>query len=518
MTEPNQTLPGHETQSQEMNCPACGRFVGAVVKCPYCGAKVTKRMSLMVTRWAAVLLATVGLFLLYLMAKHRDIPVVPLNTVQPTMNFAQIRVVGTVDNDARPFRSGMGMSFNVDDGTGKITVFITKKQMDELIEENMVPKAGDSINFAGGLSVSDEQMSMRLLSVKEMKLERAPVLSVRLADIDHSMAGTSISVAGKVSALVSPPTNSRRPYELKINDGTDERLITFWQSEYDQIANPEALAGAYIRARVSVARYQKTLQLKLASGQDIEILDQMPEMGEVPKTPAQKAATTYEQKKTAAAPQRDFSRGRQSMVALTPLADISADQEGKTVRVQGVVRQVYLPEAGSKAPYSVTLRDGEASLRAVYWSNVHDVIAESPSVGATFQMEGTVEAYEGKPQLKVTSGYTVKRVSASSADAPAATFTFIPLANLSGVKNAQQVNVRGVLGPQRDLGGKGVAYTLTEDGDSVDLVIWNDTLSADFIPLLKEGAQVLLYHVQLGEYQGKQQVKAGKSTTVRVAP
>ncbi len=33
-------LPGHETQSDEMACPKCGRFVGAAVTCPYCGAKV----------------------------------------------------------------------------------------------------------------------------------------------------------------------------------------------------------------------------------------------------------------------------------------------------------------------------------------------------------------------------------------------------------------------------------------------------------------------------------------------
>ena len=39
MTVNKEALPGHETQSSEMNCPSCGRFVGAVTKCPYCGAK-----------------------------------------------------------------------------------------------------------------------------------------------------------------------------------------------------------------------------------------------------------------------------------------------------------------------------------------------------------------------------------------------------------------------------------------------------------------------------------------------
>ena len=127
MTDSKQVLPGHETQSEEMNCPNCGRFVGAVTKCPYCGSKVEKRMSLVAIRWAAVLLATIGLFLLYLMAKHREIPVVMLGDVQPTMNFGQIRVVGQVASDARTFRNG-GMGFNVSDGTGTIMVFVSAKQ------------------------------------------------------------------------------------------------------------------------------------------------------------------------------------------------------------------------------------------------------------------------------------------------------------------------------------------------------------------------------------------------------
>ena len=172
MSDPKQPLPGHETQSSEMNCPACGRFVGAVAKCPYCGSKVEKRMSLVAIRWAAVLLSTIGLFLLFLMAKHRDIPVVLLGDVQPTMNFGQIRVVGKVDGDARTFRNG-GMGFNVSDGTGSIMVFVSQKQAKDLVDLNLVPRAGDTIDFAGGLNISDEESSMRLLSVRHVKLVRS---------------------------------------------------------------------------------------------------------------------------------------------------------------------------------------------------------------------------------------------------------------------------------------------------------------------------------------------------------
>ena len=45
--------------------------------------------------------------------------------------------------------------------------------MDALTESNLVPKAGDAIDFVGSLNISDEQSSMRLLSVKELHLTRA---------------------------------------------------------------------------------------------------------------------------------------------------------------------------------------------------------------------------------------------------------------------------------------------------------------------------------------------------------
>ena len=251
MTENKQALPGHETQSDEMNCPNCKRFVGAVSKCPYCGTKVEKRMSLVAIRWAAVLLATLGLFLLYLMAKHREIPVVMLGNIKPTMNFGQIRVVGQVD-DARTFKSG-GMGFNVSDGTGTIMVFVSQKQAKDLADLNLVPRAGDAINFAGGLNISDEESSMRLLSVKDLSLTRATASSVRLADVNDSLVGTTISIAGKVVGVEAPPADSKRPYDIKIADDSGEQTLNCWTTEFDQIKNKDSLVGSYVRVRISVA-------------------------------------------------------------------------------------------------------------------------------------------------------------------------------------------------------------------------------------------------------------------------
>ncbi len=173
-TSKPQPLPGHETQSEEMACPKCGRFVGAATKCPYCGAKVEKRMSLVAIRWAAVLLSTVGLFLLYLMARSREPERIRIGDIETTMNFGVVRLSGEVRNDPRPFKNGNGMSFNVSDGTGTIIVFVDQTQRQDMIDGGLVPRKGDGIDFVAQLQASSSGHSARIRSLKpaSFKLER----------------------------------------------------------------------------------------------------------------------------------------------------------------------------------------------------------------------------------------------------------------------------------------------------------------------------------------------------------
>lgn len=514
MTDNHQALPGHETQSEEMNCPKCGRFVGATTKCPYCGAKVEKRMSLVAIRWAAVLLATLGLFLLYLMAKHREIPVVQLGDIKPTMNFGQIRVDGVVESDARTFRTGGGMGFNFSDGTGTIMVFISQKQAKDMVERNLVPKAGDKVNFAGGLNIADDKTSMRLLSVDDFQLTRAPAATVRLADITTEMKGSSVTISGKVMDLFPPPADSKRPYALKVKDESGEQTINFWQTEYDQIANKDVLVGSYVRARVSVAAYQDKLQLKLPAGQDLEILDGPPAAIEY-STPAQKAAAA-DRKEAAPAP-RDFSRGRSAPSTSLSVGEVTSAQAGQTIRVRGRVASVSDPKEGTKQPYAVVLRDGDASLRATYWSNVNDVIQVKPTPGALFEMEGVVEVYRDKPQLKVSSGYKVKLVDDTPASAPAVDVSqAVAVSSITAADIGQSRVVKGVLGAPRALRG-GVAYALTDDTGTIDLVLWESIIPVDVLGALDEGAKIAATGV-VGEYEGKLQIKAAAGYSAMVIP
>ena len=511
MTEKKEALPGHETQSDEMNCASCGRFVGAATRCPYCGAKVEKRISLLATRWAAVLLATVGLFLLWLMAVKKEVPVVMLGNIQPTMNFGQIRVIGQSKGDAMQNRTGGGWRFTVDDGTDSMIVWVSKKQAEELNENNQMPKTGDAVDFVGSLSISDEQSSLRLLSVKEFKLTRAPAKEVALADVSSSMKGTSIQVAGKVLGLTPPAADSKRPYTLDLADDSGRQQLTFWQAEYDQIENPAALEGAFIQARVSVDSYKGKLQLILSSGKDLHIIDALPKFQQG-KSVAEKAAESYHQEKPSA---RDFSRGRSSTLKAMPIATVTPEQKGETVRVRGTVKTVRSPKQGSSQPWSLIMEDGDTTLRIVYWDSVNDVLAKRPKPGAVFEAEGIVDVYQDRPQLKILSGYKLLQIEPPPADT-AAPEKAVMVADISSKIKGKVRTLKGTLGDRRSL-GKGTAYTLTDDSGSIDLVLWDSTVSPKVFKTLKDGITVEATG-KVGEYKGILQLVANPGVSVVVIP
>ena len=513
-----ETLPGHETQSDEMNCPSCGRFVGAVTKCPYCGAKVSKRMSLTATRWAAVLLATIGLFLLYLMAKNREIPVVQLGKIEPTWNFGLIRVEGTVATDARPFKSGRGMSFNVDDGTGRMVVFTTERQMEALKEMNLVPKAGDRIAFDAQLNISDDKSNLKISGLKTFVLEKAPADAVRIADLNVKLAGKTVSIVGQTAGLKPPAEGTNQPWKLTLSDGTGEIEVSFWPAEYAQLANPAELerSGTWVRARVDVGKYQNQVQVKLGSGKDLEILPEAPEIPGAYLSPAEKAAAkvaakaepeaapapVVEEAPAAPAPKRDFSRGRLGS-AVEPIAAVTADRKGGRVKIAGAV--VFVGEKKGNQPVSVIVKDEAGdSIYVKYFDDVAAELDEAPAKGDAVEIEGVVDAWNGKASILVQDA--AKWVKTGKA-APA------PAKKKAAAKKA--AGRTGVLGAPRDLAGKGVAYPFKEGEAEIDLIIWNDTVAG--LPALAEGMTVCVEGAREGEYEGKAQLKATKFTRITVA-
>jgi len=139
-------------------CPSCNRYIGPVGKCPYCNTDAGPPPLMRAMRLVALLLATAGLLLLYLTARHREPPLVRIADITPVMNFAQVRVAGTVSRKAYISRNRDSISFTVADDSGSIRVAAYRHVASALLESNQTPGAGDHVEVSGSLSVTADAM------------------------------------------------------------------------------------------------------------------------------------------------------------------------------------------------------------------------------------------------------------------------------------------------------------------------------------------------------------------------
>ena len=403
-TSKPQPLPGHETQSEEMACPKCGRFVGAATKCPYCGAKVEKRMSLVAIRWAAVLLSTVGLFLLYLMARSREPERIRIGDIETTMNFGVVRLSGEVRNDPRPFKNGNGMSFNVSDGSGSIIVFVDQAQRKAMADAGLLPRKGDGIDFVAQLQASSSGSSARIRSLNPSSFQLTrddgtPVARASAADdgekagapersasapsakdfgpavafsaVDASLVGQSVVLEGTVVAIKEPAADTKQPYVVTLTNGVEGVDLKVWPDQFLQIPDAQSLTGTAVRVRAAVKLWKDQVDLQLKKGSDLQRV----------------------------VPDAEKPRGRRPPV---PVAQVTAEAAGNYVTVEGALSGAS-DRAGKGTAY--TLADDTGSILVVFWNDSVPVdLQQKAAAAARVRVNGKVKDFQGT--LQVTPGPT----------------------------------------------------------------------------------------------------------------
>jgi hypothetical protein len=135
-------------------CPSCNRYIGPAGCCPYCTATATASPMLKAIRVTAVLLATAGLLLLYVASRHSDPPLVGISEITPVMNFAHVRVSGTVTKRAYVSKDRGYVGFTIDDGSGRLRVVAYRNVAKTLFADKTLPAGGDEVDVRGSLSVS----------------------------------------------------------------------------------------------------------------------------------------------------------------------------------------------------------------------------------------------------------------------------------------------------------------------------------------------------------------------------
>lgn len=478
-------LPGQADQPAEIICSKCGHFVGALTRCPHCGARAETRTSVRAFRYAALGLGTIGLGLLYLMATHREIPTIQIGEIKQTMNFAYVKVSGTVSSDPRVFKEGgkaRSLRFMVDDGSGEISVTAFRTQAQALVDENRLPRAGDRVEVAGALSMSaDDEVVMRLQVPEHLKVLRAEVPVTPLGTITAAQEGSSVMVEGVITKVAVPPAGTKVPWVVALRDDSGEQEITFWQDIYDEFPDKSLLTpGNPVRARVSVRTYKDKLQLMLNTADDMES----------PSGP--KAALKAADSKAPAASARPARpvRSERAGAALrsggeVPLADLNTTMTGRVVSFYGRVAEVKPPTPETKEPYKVVLEEGGAKILVVYWDNVAQRLgSNTPIIGALMKVNGQLGQYENELEIKIVYSDQLALVDVQPpASKPAPSEGARTIGSVTAADAGRTFTLTGTLGESRSIRG-GVIFPLKDDTGEIQLLLWDKQIpGADRDPL-----------------------------------
>jgi len=365
-------------------CPSCGRYIGPTEGCPYCGARLRGRTPIRAIKIVAILLATVGLAVLWSAARHAELPLVRVAQIEATMNMAYVRLEGRCTRSPSYDPEGGYLSFWIDDSTGEILVSAYRAETRQIVETGRVPALGDRVEVAGTLRVREDFPSLTIRSPEQLSITRAEPVDRQIGTIVPEDQFERVRVRGQVRDVYEP-------YEglvlVTLRDETGSIVVAVSE---DVVALSErslasvAAEGQAVEVVAAVSLYEGTPQLVPATVDDIVPLAE-------------------------AAP----------VVAVRRIGELSTGEQGRWTVVRGTVT--------GRDPFSdgvkLRLDDGSGEIVVLLWQSVVAGLSDAAAfeVGAQVEAQGKLSEYRGELEVIPELVEDVRLLAA--APTPQPTFT-----------------------------------------------------------------------------------------------
>ncbi|MBN1246069.1 MAG: hypothetical protein JXC32_00335 [Anaerolineae bacterium] len=428
-----------------LHCPACGRFVGPYERCPACSTRMPGRLAVRTIKIVALLLATVGLGLVWWGARGVPIPTVPVGEAGALMNLAYVRFEGHISRPITYDPESGYLGFWLADETGEVHVNAYRDVTDALLAHGTVPAIGDAISVAGTLRVREDLLSLTVDVPEHLAVVRAVAERLPPGEITMLDEGRRVRVIGEVVAVAAP-------YEgLTLIDVRDESgTITVAVDETTELLSgnlPEIAPGQAITVEGAISLYKATPQIVPAAAGDVDT-----GTGSPPAT---------------------------QVVAPRALSQIRPEDVGQRVLVAGQVVMLEGLPGGVKG----TLDDGTAQITLLLWDDVYQALTSPSSldVGAEVTVTGKVQLYEEALEVIPEDAGDVT-IGVAAPPAP-----WAELGTLTAQDAGRVVRVRGVL-EQPEGFSAGVKAGIRDGTGAITVLFWSNVYEA-LVPEPQAGLQ-----------------------------
>lgn len=277
-------------REEEVICPKCRRYVGTFERCPYCHARVPKRLAFRLLKWGGLTVAVLGILFLYVDLHSANIVVknpkmVALSDITETMNMAQVYIQGEATfvkyyEDTKFL--GMFVSDNARnsifirayDAETKRLIGMEKQRLAEGSSEPKFPAVGDIVTIRGQLRVRPDFKMMILQYAEGLEIDRPAATRVTIAQMVSNPENFGeyqrLEVEGKIiSSTDRGWATMLTLYEVASESSTTlivPKTLTYFGREL------EAKVGDTIRVKGAFQLYFTEPQLWLASWDDLVVI------------------------------------------------------------------------------------------------------------------------------------------------------------------------------------------------------------------------------------------------------
>jgi len=467
------------------HCPSCGRYVGPHAACPYCGARLTGRIPIHIVKIAAVLLATVGLAVLWLAATRAEAPRVTIGQAGATMNMAYVRLEGRCTRAPTYDPESEYLGFWIADDTGEIYVSAYRAETRQILVQGRVPTLGDRVEVAGTLRIREDFVSLTVNVPEQLQVTRAEPVDRAIGSIAPEDQYLRVRVRGQVRSVYEPYQGltliTIRDETGSIPIAINEDLVALSTISPTVWPSPLALlrTGAHGKA--------------LYIGQSVEVVAAVSLYGDAPQlVPASVADIVPLSQPVPVAAEKQIG-------ALTT-ADV-----GQLALVRGTVTEVDPFSSGVR----LTLDDATGAVILLLWQSVYDALPDPAALdmGAEVQAQAEVSQYRGELELIPELAEDVQVL----ATAPPPIETTIGALATGDV--GRVVTLRGALGPP-DPFSAGLKFLLDDGTGQIILLLWSN-VHEGAPEELGAGAQVLVTG-EVAEYQGELELIPRNAGEIRV--
>ena len=206
----------------------------------------------------------------------------------------------------------------------------------------------------------------------------------------------------------------------------------------------------------------------------------------------------------------------------TPVSSVTMQMLNQEIFIQGMIAN-YRSPWNERAPHIVTVKEGDAELPVVFWSDVHAQLANPEALvpGTSVQIFGRVSQHQGQLQLRVSTAEALRLTPAAGAASNAGGSGFrgrpVAIGEIAPSMLEQTVSFRGQAVQVR--AGEGTRPTMVTVEDAtgaITVVYWSDVADRLDASRTPQQGGVYLITGTVNEHRGNLQVKLNEPGDIQV--